>query len=275
MRTTEYHLYRIKFIKPAQVALFDPGITPRELFELGLAARPSLEIKYKNTWHIGNVEYLTDDAGRFAVGRITRTTVEKFDENSKNFQEVADDSGPYTFVYFDAALGLLGIGRKARVANDVASIAQKIEKLMQATPLVIENEIHVKVDKIRDPRSFVQKINSCISVKKFKANFTGPNPIDADELFQKPMSYFCQQIDGEQGSVAVSGSALNPEAVIAIAKSTAATGNMASAAIQEERGKAPVTVSIRGDARKVAVEGVATKESTLDQIRRAYAEVRE
>ena len=48
-----------------------------------------------------------------------------------------DDAGPYTYVYFDASLGLLGIGRKARVANEVQAIAGKIERLMQSTAAVV------------------------------------------------------------------------------------------------------------------------------------------
>lgn len=275
MRSIEYHLYRIKFIKPAQVSLFDPGITPRELFERGLAGKPSLELRSNNTWHIGNVEHITADAGRFAVGRLTKTTVEKFDEASRDFQEMLDDSGPYTFVYFDASLGLLGIARKARVANDVSAIATKIERLIQSTPAVADNEISVRVDKIRDPETFIQKILGAYAVRRFKANFTGPNPVDADELFQKPMSYYCQQMNGDQGSVAVAGRALNEETVVAVAKSTAATGNSASAVIQEDRGAPSVTISLHGDARKVVADSDAGKETTLRTIQTAYREVRE
>ena len=275
MRANEYHLYRIKFIKPAQVQLFDPGIKPRDLFELGLAQKPSLELKYNNVWHIGNVEHITADAGRFAIGRITKATVEKYDEQSGDFQEMLDDAGPYTYVYFDASLGLLGIGRKARVANEVQAIAGKIERLMQSTAAVVENAISVRVDKIRDPEGFVQKILSAYAVRRFKASFTGPNPIDADELFQRPMSYYCQQMNGDQGSVSVGGKSLDEEAVIAVARSTAATGNAASAVIQEERGKPLTTISFASDARKVVVDSEAGKEETLTAIKKGYREVRE
>lgn len=41
MQTTEYHLYRAKFIKPAQVNLFNPEITAMELFERALSGYPS------------------------------------------------------------------------------------------------------------------------------------------------------------------------------------------------------------------------------------------
>jgi hypothetical protein len=133
----------------------------------------------------------------------------------------------------------------------------------------------VRVDKIRDPETFVQKILSAYAVRRFKANFTGPNPIDADELFQKPLSYYCQKMRGDQGSVSVAGRSLNEETVIAVAKSTAATGNAASALIQEEQGKPPVNISFHGDARKVTVDSDVGKETTLRAIQTAYHEVRE
>ncbi|MFM0466790.1 hypothetical protein [Paraburkholderia strydomiana] len=274
MRGNEYYLYRIKFIKPAQVSLFDSFLTPQQMFERGLAERPSLDGRASNVWHIANVEHITADAGRFAVGRITKTTVEKYDFSSGDFTELIDDSGPYTFVYFDSAIGLLGIARKARVANDVESIARNIQRLLASTSLVKETGFEVRVDKIPDPLGFLQKIYGAYAIKRFKANFTGPNPIDADALFQRPMSYYGQQLGADQGSVSVSGAALNEDAVAAVAKSTAATGNGASALIQEEKGGSTTYISFRGDASRVQVDADTDKERTLRIIQTAYREVR-
>lgn len=275
MRPNEYHLYRVKFIKPAQTELFSPNLTAREMLENGLAERPSLEVKANNVWHVGNVEEITPDAGRFAIGRITKTTVEKYDPSSGDFTESIDESGPYTFVYFDAELGVLGIAKKAKVANDVKAISRKIQKLLFSTTLVKENKIDVRVDAIPDPESFLQKIHSAYAIKRFKANFTGPNPIDADVLFQRPLAYYCQQLNGEQGSVSVSGKSLNEDSIAAIAKSTAATGNNASALVQSEPGAKVSSISFDNDVRKVFVDAESDKERTLAFIRSAYREVRQ
>lgn len=275
MQTTEYHLYRAKFIKPAQTNLFNPDRSPREFFELALAEKPSLELRKSNVWHIGNIEQITTDGGRFAVGRTTITTVEKFDETSGNFTELVDDSGPYTFVYFDSRLGLMGIGKRAKVAADVKTIARTIQKLLSQTETVSHNHLMARIDYIPDPESFLEKIYSAYAVKRFKAYFTGPNPVDADELFQKPMSYYCQQLEAEQGNVSLSGSALNADAVAAVAKSTAATANGASAFIQTEHGGRLVPISFRGDAKKVLVDQDSEKHQTLKAIQAAYREIRE
>lgn len=278
MSTLEYHLYRIKFIKPSQADLFNSEISAKEMFKQGLVERPSLELRQNNIWHIGNVENLTEYGGRFAVGRTTLTTVEKFDADTGNFKELLDDSSPYTFVYFDSRLGVLGIGKKAKVASDVKSIAKKIQKLFSATRLVKYFQVDVKVEFIRHPEGFLQKIHDAYAIKRFKATFTGPNPIDADELFQKPMSYYCQQLDAEQGNVVVTGESLNENAVAAVAavaKSTAATANDASALIQNERGERPVSISFKGDAKKVIVEENMTPKEVLFTIQETYREIRE
>lgn len=275
MPTVEYHLYRTKFIKPAQVDLFREELSAREMLEKGLVEKPSVALRRSNVWHIGNVEYFDDGEGRFAIGRTTLTTVEKFDTRTGNFTELIDDSGPYTFVYFDSKLGLLGIGKKSRVANDVKSIGRKIQKLLSTTSLVQQNKIDVRVEFIRDPEGFLKKIYSAYSIKRFKATFTGPNPVDADELFQRPMSYYCQQMNGDQGNVIVSGDSLNEDAVAAVAKSTAATANDAFALIQQARGERPVTISFKGDAKKVVADQELGKHEILKMIQETYRGVRE
>lgn len=275
MPTQEFHLYRAKFIKPAQVDLFHPEISAKEMFEAGLDERPSIELRKNNAWHVGNVEYFIEGGGRFAIGRTALQTVEKFDEATGDFTELVDDSGPYTFVYFDSNLGLLGIGKKSKVAADVKSIARKIQKLLSSTSLVNRNKIDVRVEFIRDPEGFLQKIFSAYAIKRFKARFTGPNPIDADELFQKPMSYYCQQLSAEQGSVTVAGESLNENAVAEVAKSTAATANDATAFIQNAKGERPIQISFKGEAKKVIIDYGIPKKDVLRLIQETYREVRQ
>lgn len=275
MQTVEYHLYRVKFIKPAQTPLFFTDMTPRQLFEKALAERPALQMRENNVWHIGNIEPITDDGGRFAVGRTTTTTVEKFDEETGNFTELRDEAGPYTYVYFDGRIGLLGIGKRTKVAADVESVARKIKKLLANTTVVTDHQVAVRVDLIPDPKSFLEKISNAYAVKSFMAEFTGPNPIDADEVFQKPMSYYCQQLGADQGSVSVKGESLNEDAIVSVAKSTAATGNSASAFIQTEQGARPNRISFRREACKVLIDQETEMEQALISIQREYGEVRQ
>jgi hypothetical protein len=274
MQATEFHLYRVKFIKPAQGSLFFERLSARDFFESALQQRPTVELRENSIWHIGNIEHIDEAGGRFAIGRTTKTTVEKFDSDSGNFIEELDDSGPYTFVYFDIEFGFIGIARRTKVAPTVKSIARKIQLLFSSTELARQAGIDVRVDLIPDPESFLKKLHQAYAIKRFLAHFTGPNPIDADELFQKPMSFYCQKMDAVQGSVSVSGDALNEEAVAAVAKSTAATGNHASALIQPRPGTRLVSISFQGDAAKVVADSDTHKDEILTMIREGYFKVR-
>lgn len=273
MPNTEYHLYRVKFVKPAQLALFNPELSPRSIFEAALRERPSLQLREGSVWHIGNIEPITPDGGRFAVGRTTTTTIEKFDSSTGNFTDLRDDSGPYTFVYFDSRIGLLAIGKRTKVAPDVKAVARKLQKLLSSARAVTEHEITVRVNFIPDPEGFLDKLHSAYAIKRFRATFTGPNPIDADELFQKPMSYYCQQVEADEGSVTVKGASLNSDMVATIAKSTAATANTASALIQLDQGSQPIPIAFKRDARRVMIDPEVEKAEALARIQNEYGKV--
>lgn len=274
MASIEYHLYRIKFIKPSQLQLFGDDISASDIFLKALKEKPSVELRLNNVWHIGNIECFDDMTGCFAIGRTTKTTVEKYDNETGNFIETEDDSGPYTFVLFDRSIGLLGIAKKSKVAPDVPAIARKIKNILLNCKTIKEYGVDVKVSFIPDPESFLQKIKTAYSIKRFKAFFTGPNPVDADELFQKPLSVYCQKVGAEKGSVEVQGEGLNEETVAAVSKSTASSGNVATARIQKRKGKKTISISLKGDAVKVTVDSKITKRSALAEVKEAYLEVR-
>lgn len=275
MPTIIYHLYRVKFIKPAQIDLFGETNTPADIFWKALSEKPSKEMRRSNVWHIGNIEPFDDETGCFAVGRTTKTTNEKYNDNTGDFIEEVDDKSPYTYVIYDKSIGLIGIAQKSKVAKDVKAIASKIRQLFERARVVLESNVEVRVDHIPDPDDFLVKIRNAYSIKKFKASFTGPNPIDADELFQKPLSVYCQKINGQNGSVEVHGTSLNEQTVEAVAKATAATGNTASARIQPRRGKRTIPIYLKGDAVQVAFDQEEDKRLAVAEMREKYFEVRD
>ena len=274
MTLVEFHLYRVKLIKPAQFQLFQHDVNTSEIFERAINEKPSMELKENNVWHIANIEAIDDTGGRFAVGRTTKTTVEKFDTVTGDFIKQIDDSGPYTLVYFFSDIGLIGITKKTKVAPDVKSIASRIKGLFAKTDIVKSFGIEVRVDPIPDPESFLEKIKNCYAVTKFKATFTGPNPVDADELFQKPISVYCKALGGENGSIQVFGSALDKDTVEAVTKSTAATANTASARIKTEKHKKSIPIYLTGEAIRVPVDEDANSAEAFREIRKIYDGVR-
>lgn len=274
MGTREYHLYRAKFIKPAQLPLFVKSKSSMELFLESIHDKPEFTLSSGSEWHLGNVKMFDEVSGSFAVGRTTKTTVEKFDKETGDFIDELDDSGPYTVVIFDAKIGLLGIAKKSKLAPNASSIARRIKDLLLTARVAIESGIDVRVDVIPDPEDFLDKLRGAYSIRKFRATFTGPNPVDADELFQKPLSVYAQSMGASSGTLEVVGEALNEEVAESVAKSTAATGNTASARVIPNKGTKAKNIKMNGDAVVVVVEDNATSSQVLEQMHAEYMRVR-
>ena len=276
MSIIELHLFRIKFIKPKQMLLFNSNWTPADIFKSALEEKPSLEFKQDFIWHIGNLQTLDNSGGSFAVGRTTKTTVAKYDREAGNFIEEYFEESPYTLCLYDLNIGLIAIAKKSKLAPTTNGIAKKINKLLSASRSVRKNDINIKIDIISDPEGFIQKIESSYNLKKFTSHFTGPNPFDADELFQRPLSVYCQAINGDKGRVLVEGDSLDTDIAISIAKSSAATtGNEASASIVEHHGKTVKKINLKGDpVKKFYKEEEFNMEVALNEMRLEYQRVR-
>lgn len=274
MGTREYYLYRAKFIKSAQLPLLAENQSSMDIFLGSIHDKPEYTLSGGSEWHIGNVILFDDFSGSFAVGRTTKTTVEKFDKESGDFVDELDDSGPYTVVIFDAKIGLIGIAKKSKLAPNASSIARRIKDLLSTTKTAIDSGVDVRIDVIPDPEDFLDKLRSAYSIRKFRATFTGPNPVDADELFQKPLSVYAQSMGASSGTLEVTGDALNEEVAESVAKSTAATGNTASARVVSSKGSKPRNIRMKGDAVVVTVEEEAKNTQVLEKMHEEYARVR-
>lgn len=248
--------------------------TPTALFLAALAERPSAEFRRDYTWHIGNLHQIGDLTGYFAVGRNSPTSIPKWDPIAGDFFDAPEVTGPYTPVVFDAHIGLIAIERQTDLAPTTEEIALKVERLLQRTASILRDNVDVKIDPIADPAGFVSRIESAYAVKVFTASFTGPNPIDADDLFQRPLSVYLNATNGSRGTATVRGSHLNTETVAAVARSTAATGNTASASVQDERGGPRVRVKLSGDPLRLNYTEQPQPKTVLGDAQSKYREVR-
>ena len=247
MQLIEYSLYRIKFIKPTQKSLFNENITPKELLMSAVLQKPSSELRAGYHWHIGNVHLFNESRGYFAIGRTTVLSIEKFDEVSGNFIEEETEQSPYTHCVFDASIGFIGIAKKTNLSQTTKGIANRLEELLSLTDGVIENNITVEVRPIPDPDGFLKAITEAYKVYSYTATFRGPNPFDADEHFQKPLAVYLSAANGQKGKTTINGDDLNREVLTEVTRSTAATGNEASARVQKKIKQKTIMVNLRGD----------------------------
>lgn len=275
MSEIEYFLFRIKFVASSQISLFPPSVlATSEVFRLALEERPSVEKRETLFWRIGNLQHFSRTSGSFAIGRTTTTTLAKFDPDRSEFMDGPFQDSPYTYCVYDLHLGLVAIARKSRLGS-ITSVSKRLSELLSATEIVQSNNIDVLVDPIPDPETFLRKIQEAEAVHKFKATFTGPNPFDADGLFQRPLSVYCQRANGRKGSVEIEGAALNKEVVVNVARSTAATGNKATARISYRRGGKAQNIELKGDqVKRVYSADDHDKAAVAEDMRAEYAKVR-
>ncbi len=276
MTTIEYSLFRAKFVRSIQTSLFDHiKLTPEDLFLKSLNERPSGELRKGNTWHIGNIENFSNSTGYFAIGRITKSTIEKFDDISGNFIQENVEEGPYTHCVFNAQMGIVGIAKKTSLAPTSTSIARRIEDLLSQTLVISENHIRVEIQPIPDPEGFLKMLASAYQVSSFTAWFRGPNPFDADAHFQKPLSVYLSSANGELGKAQIQGTDLNRKVIQDVTRSTAATGNKASARIKKTQSQKSTTINLKGDPvkRRYDVEDHQPNK-VLDDLTNLYHRVR-
>lgn len=275
MAKIEYHLFRVKLVKPMQISLLEGGRTPEDYFREALQERPSIRLRGENAWHVGNLRQFTDSTGYFAFGRTTRRNVAMFDASSGDFLEEASEESPYTHVVFNAHLGTVAIARKSSLSPTVFGLASRLRKLLNAAKVITENDIQVRIDPISDPADFIKRVHTAYSVTAFAASFTGPNPFDADEYFQKPLSVYLRAAGGENGKATITGTDLDRDVVEAVSRSTASTGNDASAKIRENAAGPPLTIHMRGDTVRATYEEESHDvQKVLEDFDQRYLELR-
>lgn len=125
-----YQLFRIKVERAAQRSLFEQQTTSADLIRSAIESNPSFEIRAGYTWRIGNVEAIDEDALFFALGRITKSTIETYDDEVGAFINKDQDHAPYTFVLVDLRNQVCAIARKAKIAQSTTLIASNLVKLL-------------------------------------------------------------------------------------------------------------------------------------------------
>jgi hypothetical protein len=157
----------------------------------------------------------------------------------------------------------------------VKGIAARIQQLLSRSDAIARNNISVEIAPIPDPEDFLLALESAYRVSRFAATFRGPNPFDADEHFQKPLSVYLISANGNKGRAQIQGDDLNREVLQSVTRSTAATGNEASARITKGKTQKSITVHLRGDAAKRRYEEDDHKpEVVLEDLEKLYDRVR-
>jgi hypothetical protein len=264
-------------ITPSQSELFGEDLQHGSILRAAIQDRPSAELRQGYTWHIGNVETIGERDLYFALGRTTRSSVERFDEERGNFVIEEFETAPYTHVLADMENQVFALAAKTRLAPSVPGIARQLEKLLGTSNTMTRLRATIEVSELKDPEDFLAHIRSAYAVEKFDFSFSRPNPWDVNEDFVQPLERYLEAVDGLGGTASVRGTDLNRQTIEDVARSAAASGDSASAKIRRNEEDRPVSMSLEGNPVVIHEEEVETadqKRSLLDRIKSLYRRVR-
>lgn len=108
---------------------FYENVSPRDMFIHLVNDKPSTTMKDGVRWHLGNVGSFDEDNGYFAIGKTTKSTIQKYDDVAGNFIEEDFESSPYAYCIFNVHIGFLGIPKKLSLSSSFSGIAKKIKLL--------------------------------------------------------------------------------------------------------------------------------------------------
>ena len=237
---TKFFLYRLMVERSLyRPLLADQSLSNGDIIRAAIEEKPSHTLKNGQVWRIGNIEQFAESSIFFALGRITKSKRQLYDEVEGNFVEEALDEAPHTYVIVDLELQVCAIGHKTIVSRTPKAIANNLQRILNASHQSDpENEpLRFVLSLIEDPQEFLDSIASAYQVSSFTIYFSRPNPFDVNEQFVKPMERYLQQAGGQEGETTIKGEGLRPEVLQEMVRSAAATGNTARARIRSQRAR--------------------------------------
>lgn len=273
-----FQLFKVRVRVPDQESFIYPERTPADILRAVIDDRPSVELRVGYSWHLGNVTIIGNDGIYFAFGRTTRSIMEMWNEDKGEFVEVQFDTAPYTHVVFDLRNQVAAIAAKSKLAPHPRGIAKKLEQVLSESGHAKTAAVSFEVTPLSDPRDFINHLRSAYAVHKFTMSFSRPNPIDAEELFHKPMEKLLQKVEGRKGETTLEGDDLDRETLAALTRSVAATGDDAKAKIKPAEDARPILKRLSGDSITVSVSDLDQDDAfvrLIVRIREIYCEVRQ
>lgn len=273
----QIQLFRIRVTPPIQPSMFSREFVPQLVLVEAITRRPTAQLRSGSSWHIGNTVQLDPFGLYFALGRITRSTLAQLDERTGNFIEAEFPSAPYTHVFCDTAIELVGIAQKPDLARTTLGIARKLQKILNLTADPVLNA-SFDIEPISDPNDFIKQIREAYAVRRFAITFALPNPFDVNRDFHQPMERLLRDATGRRGKTSLVGEELNPDVLEELARSAASTGNDAEARLIRTAQAKPERRKMRGDLVTESIDGNLTTDNerrvVLERLRKLYSRIR-
>lgn len=266
-------MFRIKAERYRHDLFTDKNITNPELIKAAILEKPSKEVRKKQTWRLGNTEYIEKNAVLFAFGKVLQSKRDVYDEKQGNFTEVDDTDAPHTYIIIDLETQVCAIAHKSNMKN----IEKNLAKVLTSTDICQEQSTIITINPINDPDDFIRLIENAEKVSMFEMTFSPPNPFDVEKDFHRPMESLIQHSNAEKGRTRINGKELEKDVIEDLARSAASTGNDAKAKCQMPGELKATLKKMDGSQKTVQSENITTEEekkNLLKRIRDVYYQVR-
>jgi hypothetical protein len=273
---TKFQLFRVKLY--IQQNLFNREIDRSALLRRVFMSKPSAELREGYTWHIGNIEQLDDNSAYFALGRTTRSMIEMYDNQSRDFVLGEYPESPYTHAFIDYRLQVVAIAYKPRLAPYTSTIAKQLEKLLNQQQDIRQAESTACVVPLKDPKDFLEHLQNATSVNKYWAEVSLPNPFDSHADWEQPFQNLLRAAKGQKGKTVLQGENLDRPVLEEITRAAAVAGNDVSARMKDS----PRGIFRTRRLRSVAVfldydedDETDTKPGFIGAVRETYENIRD
>ena len=276
----EFTLYRIKVMRASQKDFFSSEVTAgaSELLKSMIEEKPtSSSFGFLSTWHIGNVAQVDGTGLYFALGRTAKSTLPVLSEGTGDFVDEEYDSAPYTHVMVDFQREICAIAIRSALAPTTDAMAKQLERLLARSRTAREANVLVTVSPISEPDQLLKALSEAYAITSFTVHFTRPNPLDVNDEFLKPMERLAQETGAVNGQTTIRGKSLDPDPLVDLVRSAAATGDNAVARIKQQRGKKSVRRSLRGQSARVSEDDIASEEGRskiFEKLRGKHRDIR-
>lgn len=118
------HLMRCKAEPLPQSDAFRKTKSSSLIVAESFLARPTAKVPRGAIWHIGNTTEISDGGIFFALGREAVMNTQKFNGNSREFEEIEQEQAPFTMGVFDIETQAAGV-REQELSQEAAAEAAR------------------------------------------------------------------------------------------------------------------------------------------------------
>lgn len=270
-------LFRIICGQVYENSLFKGTTEPRDAIIAVLKQQPSGEVREGYTWHVGNLNIISDDYIWFRFGRISDAILPQYDEINKLFIDEESEHAPNALIFLDLHYQVVAIEHNYQLLPNVVRIGKMLERVLNDWLLASLSPVKLEVRELRDLEDIISFINSSYRILTLTFEVGRKNNWDVDTHVQRPHEELLSITNGDVATTEISGSDLNKESAVRVARAVNAKGRVVKIKAMRRPGDKAIKKNSESSHKTIDIDKPKTDEDrirTFDNIRLEYLNLR-